>query len=112
MSAPLADTLAAAPSVQAAAEVLRGSGDIWVVGGAVRDAGLGRDVVDVDLAVARDPAGAASAIGKAAGGPAFSLSEEFATWRVMGPGWHVDVTGLRAGSIEADLALRDFTINS
>ena len=111
MSAPIADSLAAAPAVRTATEALQGR-DAWIVGGAVRDAALGRNVVDVDLAVAQDPEVAARAIGKAAGGPAFSLSEEFGTWRALGPDWHVDLTALRGGSIEADLALRDFTINS
>jgi poly(A) polymerase len=111
VSAPIADSLAAAIAVRTAAEALQGR-DAWIVGGAVRDAALGRDVVDVDLAVAQDPEVAARAIAKAAGGPAFSLSEEFGTWRALGPDWHVDVSGLRGGSIAADLALRDFTINS
>jgi hypothetical protein len=111
VSAPIADSLAAASAVRTAAEALQGR-DAWIVGGAVRDAALGRDVVDVDLAVAQDPEVAARAIANAAGGPAFSLSEEFGTWRALGPDWHVDVSGLRGGSIAADLALRDFTINS
>ena len=111
MSAPIADSLAAASAARTAAEALQGR-DAWIVGGAVRDAALGRDVVDVDLAVAQDPEVAARAIAKAAGGHAFSLSEEFGTWRALGPDWHVDVSGLRGGSIAADLALRDFTINS
>ena len=71
MSAPIADSLAAASAVRTAAEALQGR-DAWIVGGAVRDAALGRDVVDVDLAVAQDPEVAARAIAKAAGGPAFS----------------------------------------
>ena len=112
MSAPLGDSLAAAPAVRAAAEALEDRTAAWIVGGAVRDAALGRQVVDADLAVAGDPAAAARAIGEAAGGPAFSLSEEFGTWRAVGPDWHVDVTALRGGSIDADLTLRDFTINS
>jgi poly(A) polymerase len=111
VSAPLADSLNAAPAVRAAVEAL-GGGDAWIVGGAVRDAALGRAVVDADLAVAGDPGSAARAIGRSAEGPAFSLSEEFGTWRAVGPDWHVDVTALRGGSIDADLALRDFTINS
>lgn len=111
MSASLGDSLAAAPAVRTAAEALSGR-DAWIVGGAVRDAALRRNVVDVDLAVAQDSEGAARAIGAAAYGHAFSLSEEFGTWRAMGPGWHVDVTDLRGESIEGDLALRDFTINS
>jgi len=48
VSAPIADSLAAASAARTAAEALQGR-DAWIVGGAVRDAALGRDVVDVDL---------------------------------------------------------------
>jgi poly(A) polymerase len=112
VSAPLGDSLAAAPAVSAAREALDGRIDAWIVGGAIRDAALGREVVDVDLAVADDAAAVARDMARGTGGTAFSLSEEFGTWRMLGPGWHIDVTALRGGSIEADLALRDFTINA
>jgi tRNA nucleotidyltransferase/poly(A) polymerase len=88
----------------------------WVVGGAVRDRLLARDVTDVDVALDGDPRAAASAIARTAGrGTArFELSDEFGTWRVVGPGqaWQIDLTPVRGGSIEADLALRDLTINA
>ncbi len=112
MSAPLADSLAAAPAVRTARGALSGRDDVWIVGGAVRDAALGREVVDLDLVAGGEARTAARAISNAAGGVAFSLSEEFGTWRAQGDGWHVDVTAVRGGSIEADLDLRDFTINS
>jgi len=112
VSPSVADSLATAPAILAAGQALEAHADAWIVGGAVRDAALGHKVVDVDLVVASDSAAAARAIARSAGGPAFSLSEEFGTWRALGPDWHVDVTPMRGGSIEADLALRDFTINS
>ena len=114
MTHALASRVAAAPAVALAAEALSGEEGVWVVGGAVRDAALGRDVVDADLATAGSERDAAQAIAKAAGGHAFELSAEFGTWRSVAPGsaWHVDVTRLRADSIEADLALRDFTVNA
>ena len=112
MSAPLADSLAAAPAVRAARDSLDALDGVWVVGGAVRDAALGRAVVDVDLAVAVEASDVARDLARGVGGTAFSLSEEFGTWRVLGPSWHIDVTALRGESIEHDLALRDFTINS
>jgi len=114
VSPSIADRLARAPAVRACRDGLGDARDAWVVGGAVRDAALGRDVTDVDLAVAGNEREAAGAIARAAGGPVFQLSEEFATWRVMaGEGsWHVDVARLRGDGIEADLALRDFTVNS
>ncbi len=91
------------------------SGDgAWIVGGAVRDALLGRAVVDLDLAVAGDERITAKAIAQASGGPAFELSAEFGTWRVLAPGreWHVDVSRLRGDTIEMDLGERDFTVNA
>ncbi len=108
----LNDRLAASPAAAIAWNELAGEG-AWVVGGAVRDAVLGRDVVDVDLAVAAGEREAAQAIARAAGGHAFELSAEFATWRaVASEGWHVDVARLRGPDIEADLGARDFTINA
>jgi poly(A) polymerase len=111
VSAPLGDRLAAAPAIRAAREALDGR-EAWIVGGAVRDAALRRDVVDVDLAVSGDGREAAEAIARTAGGTAFQLSEDFGTWRVMADGWHLDVTPVRGQSIADDLALRDFTVNS
>src|SRR5207247_3333147 len=86
----------------------------WIVGGAVREAALGREVTDLDLAVEGDERAVVQALRGALRGPAFALSAEFGTWRVLaGDGsWGVDVTRLRGGTIDADLALRDFTINA
>jgi poly(A) polymerase len=112
VNAPIAESLAAAPALRAARRALGTRDDVWIVGGAVRDAAMGREVVDIDLAVAGQAASVAREISRAAGGTAFSLSEEFGTWRALAPGWHTDVTPVRGGSIEADLELRDFTINS
>ena len=103
-------------STPAGAAVLGALGDAenaWVVGGALRDAALGRDVVDLDIAVTGGEEEAVRAIARESGGTAFPLSEEFGAWRATSPrGWHVDVSRLRSGSIEADLVLRDFTINA
>jgi poly(A) polymerase len=86
----------------------------WLVGGAVRDRLMGREVGDVDLVVAGDVRAAARRLAVATGGPSFPLSDAFGAWRVMGPGhsWQVDLCPLRDGSIESDLALRDFTVNA
>ncbi|MGA2321125.1 MAG: HDIG domain-containing metalloprotein [Solirubrobacteraceae bacterium] len=87
----------------------------WLVGGALRDRALGRRTIDLDLVVESDPAAAALALARAAGGAAcFCLSEEFGAWRVVAHdrSWQVDVEPLRGGSLEADLGLRDFTVNA
>jgi poly(A) polymerase len=111
----LADRLAAAPVVDLARRALADEAEsIWVAGGAVRDAALGRDVSDLDLAVAGDPKFAAQAIARTGGGHAFELSAEFGAWRAVAAddSWQVDASALRDESIEADLAARDFTIGA
>ncbi len=87
---------------------------MWIVGGAIRDAALGRAVSDLDLAVTGDPAAAAKAIARESGGHPFELSAEFGTWRVVGAdrSWQIDATALRGETIEADLAARDFTVGA
>jgi poly(A) polymerase len=116
VSASLEEAFAAAPSIAAARTALEEHpGPAWIVGGAIRDALLGERVADVDLAVTRgEEERAARAIAGVAGGSAFTLSEEFATWRAVAPtgSWHVDISGLRAESIEDDLRARDFTVNA
>jgi poly(A) polymerase len=108
------DALAGAPAVAAVREAVGPRDDAWIVGGSLRDALLGRPVVDVDLAVAGEEKAIARRIADVAGGPAFPLSERFDTWRAESAdrSWHVDVTSLRGESIEADLAHRDFAVNA
>jgi poly(A) polymerase len=86
----------------------------WLVGGAIRDRVLGRTTADVDVVVDGDPGEAARAIASAARAACFALSEEFGAWRVTArdSSWQVDVEPLRGGSLQADLALRDFTVNA
>jgi poly(A) polymerase len=103
-----------APVVAAVRDALGGGAGVWVVGGAVRDAALGREIADLDLAVAGDPGAAAKAVGAALGEHAFELSAEFGTWRVVSRsrGWQIDLTAMRAETIEGDLAGRDFTVGA
>ncbi|HXP99259.1 MAG TPA: HD domain-containing protein [Solirubrobacteraceae bacterium] len=92
----------------------------WLVGGAVRDLTLGRPVGDLDVVLDGDPEQAARAIARAArgtggdGAACFALSERFGAWRVVGRegSWQVDIERLRGGSLQEDLALRDFTVNA
>jgi poly(A) polymerase len=108
------ERLSAAAPVILARDALDGREGVWIAGGAVRDAALGREVVDLDLAVAGDPAPLAKEIARAGAGHSFELSAEFATWRAVAAdqSWQIDVTALRGATIEADLGERDFTIGA
>ncbi len=100
----------------------------WLVGGVPRDRALRRlasaasdvacraSTTDVDVVVAGSARDAARAVARAAPGGAacFELSADFSGWRVVARdhSWQADIQPLRGGSLEADLALRDFTVNA
>lgn len=88
----------------------------WLVGGCVRDALLSRSVDDVDIATSANPRSLANALASATQGAAFPLGSSFGVWRVTPATQHstyqIDVCPLVGGSIEADVAARDFTLNA
>ncbi|HEY2602520.1 MAG TPA: HD domain-containing protein [Thermoleophilaceae bacterium] len=112
----LSDRLAAEPLVRMARAALGpdAADEVWIVGGAVRDALLGRPVADLDLTVRGDSEQVARRLAQAVGGPVFPLSETFGAWRALNRerGWTCDVTELHGDGIDADLARRDFSVNA
>jgi putative nucleotidyltransferase with HDIG domain len=86
----------------------------WIVGGALRDELLGREITDIDIAVDGDPAAAARGLAAEVRGPVFKLSEAFGAWRVIdrNAGRIYDFAPLQGASIEEDLERRDFTVNA
>jgi poly(A) polymerase len=85
--------------------------EAWLVGGSVRDLLLERPVFDIDLVVDDDPALAAKSLARSTGGSPFPLSERHGAWRVVAADHTIDVARCR-GTLEQDLALRDFTVNA
>lgn len=89
---------------------------MWLVGGAVRDAILGRPAVDLDFAVEGPARRVARQAADRLGGAYFELDADRDTGRVLLPTGHaartLDFARLRAESIEADLRGRDFTVNA
>lgn len=86
----------------------------WLVGGAVRDGLLGRATSDFDVAIDGDPKPVAHDLARRSDAHSFSLSDAFGAWRVVARdhSWQIDLMPLMGGSIEADLARRDLTVNA
>ena len=113
------ETLPGFARVREAAELT--SADAYLVGGAVRDAMLGEQRADLDVAVVGDHL----ALARALGGE-LRVHERFATATVTLEGHEIDVTMARAESyprpgalpdvspadLAADLRRRDFTVNA
>ena len=89
----------------------------WLVGGAIRDAALGRAVTDLDLA-AVDARGLAAKIARAFKGTLVTLDPENAVYRLVLPPSRgralkqIDVAEIQGRGILEDLARRDFTVNA
>jgi poly(A) polymerase len=87
----------------------------FLVGGVVRDALAGRDTSDVDVAVAGDTVAIGDEVVAALGGTAVLMDAARRIVRVVpasrDSGAVLDLSPLR-GSIEQDLALRDFTVDA
>ncbi len=87
-------------------------GEIFIVGGAVRDTLLGKGVPpDIDILHSK-PRELASAIRKKMGGFYFELGKEWNIWRVITPnGETIDISS-PVPNIEENLYERDFSINA
>ncbi len=86
----------------------------YIVGGTLRDFLLGRDFDDWDVVVPRDAIRLGFRLRRQIeGSSAVVLSEEDDEFRLVLPdgGW-IDISSPRAPTIDEDLKLRDFTINS
>lgn len=84
----------------------------YLVGGTVRDLLSGRQLKDFDFAIKADTIELARDFAKETGRSFVLLDETFSIGRTVKEDVTIDFAELRGGSIEADLAERDFTINA
>lgn len=100
------------PVAQALADAAEGTRAL-LVGGAPRDAALGRRIGDFDAIVASDGARIAERLARALGGRAIELAPgRFAALRVAAPDIEIDLWDLLGGDLAPDLARRDLTVNA
>ncbi len=86
---------------------------VYLVGGGVRDALMGRRPADFDLAVSSDPAGFAARLARQADSRVVVMGKPgVRIYRVPAGETFVDVSPLDGPDIDADLRRRDFTINA
>jgi len=89
---------------------------VYLVGGSVRDALLGRPGTDLDIAVEGGAMSVARRVADSIGGAYVPLDVERDVARVVmrvgGGRQHADLAGLRAPDIEGDLWARDYTVNA
>lgn len=107
----LASSLVALLGAVVAASGRRGTPAL--VGGAVRDAWLGRPLSrDVDVAVPSGAVDLARRVADRLGGAFVLLDGERGAARVLALGHQLDLTDFRAPTLEGDLAAREYTVNA
>ena len=100
----------AVPAIARSARAGGALAEAYLVGGAVRDALLGRPAGELDVA-SGDPEAAAAALAAVAESSVTAIGGLYELRRVpLARGW-IDVTPMRGG-IDADLGRRDFTVNA
>lgn len=87
---------------------------VYLVGGTVRDAVIGRAIHDIDLIVALDAIPLTFQLAGALGLPAYVLDGDRDVGRVIVPDGDItiDIARFRGPTLEDDLHGRDFTINA
>lgn len=102
----------AAPLLRALLALAGRGREPFLVGGTVRDALLGRDSADLDVAVPSGARELARRLADRLGGAVVVLDDGRGTARVMTPAGRVDLADFRGPTLEEDLAARDFTVNA
>lgn len=87
--------------------------DLYLVGGYVRDACLGRAPLDIDVITSESPFELGRSVSRVLGGHFVVLDADFGVGRLVLPGDRVvDLARMQAETIEADLCRRDLTLNA
>ena len=88
------------------------TGNAFIVGGAVRDILLGKELKDIDIAVTGDAINIAKKFAQEINGSFVLLDKEFGIAHIVKNSQFIDISILRGDSIHSDLSERDITINA
>ncbi len=114
---PMKNKLSFSPLMQEISDILPRVKEIYLVGGAVRDAILQKTSKDLDFALKGDALKIARKVANSLHGSYYRMDDEHQTGRVIltndnGSRTILDFSKFRGDNIEADLNNRDFTINA
>lgn len=87
-----------------------GGYEAWLVGGGIRDCLLGKDPKDWDIATSAKPASIQEILKDTA--RIVPVGAKFGTISLVSPSQKAEISTFRGGSLEEDLAMRDFSINA
>ena len=109
--------LTLSPLVSQVQKQLAGTPDVYLVGGAVRDALLGKSSHDLDFVVKGNSLKVARSLANALGGAYYTMDEDFMVGRVVLINDNtqrivMDFAAMQGDSLEEDLSKRDFTVNA
>lgn len=111
-AAGLAGLVSSSPLTRIAEIAADHGSEVYLVGGALRDALLERPVADLDIAVTADFGGFVEAFSGACGRRPVPIGDRWRdTHRIHWKGLQIDVARL-LGPLDEDLAQRDFTVNA
>lgn len=100
------------PTIGIVRDSLKGADDLYLVGGAVRDFVFGKPPCDLDF-ISRTPCVAARAAAKSLNSRVFKLGKgRTLIYRIPCEKGTIDFSSFREKSVSANLAKRDFTIDS
>jgi hypothetical protein len=101
---------------EAIASILGICGEVYLVGGTIRDSLLNRDNQDIDYVVRQNALQAARKIADHFDGKYYPLDKERGTGRalveIQGRPMKIDLATMNGANISEDLRMRDFTINA
>lgn len=97
--------------------LIRHLGECYIVGGALRDACMGRKFSDLDIVLAPCPVFRNKVIklAKSLKASAFEMDAENHVWRITGPKkypFQLDIMPFQGGDFRQDILRRDFTVNA